>query len=687
MTVGSTTTLTVSGRTLDLRSPEAAPRKYLPELQGLRALAVLMVVAYHVWFGRISGGVDIFLLISAFLLTRQFTQKLEAGRTLELLKYWVHLFKRLLPLVVVVLLATLGATYLLLPETRWQSIFAQAWASLFYFQNWFLASEAVDYYAADHSVASPLQHIWSLSIQGQIFILWPLIFAVAGVTARLARVRIRPLLICIFAAVFAVSLLFSISTTASSQAFAYFDTRTRLWEFALGSLLALALPYLQLRRSVRIGLGWLGIAAMFSCGLILQVGQQFPGYMALWPTLAAACIIVAGDTGSKSGADRFLRWKPLVKLGESSYALYLVHWPLLIFFLVVSGRQEAGLAAGSVIIFISLVAAGALTRWIEAPLRSNTWFGHKRRRALAVVLVCISLVAVPLGSWQFQLQGANRAAQVEAARNSPGAASLQTGFVSQADPGAPPLPALNSLPADEPAFPRPCFTEAEKKTYRCSNGITDGARHIVVLGSSHANVWNTPIMSLAQDNDWTLTSIIKGLCPVGTSVDDGLSEECVEFNAATLAEVRQMKPDLVVTTSTRTDHRAEMPERLDESWVTEIKALNLAGIPVLALRDTPRFAESVPVCIENNLADPNSCGVPKTDIFSAASPTDAVAAELPDTTFLDFTDYFCLGDVCPAVIGNVIVYKDSTHVTASYMATLTPILKREFQDATGWPVE
>lgn len=143
-----------------------------------------MVVVYHVWFGRISGGVDIFLLLSAFLMTGQFTRKLESGRAIELAKYWVHLFKRLLPLIAVTLVVTLGATRLFLPETRWDSIFGQTWASLFYYQNWFLASESVDYYAAQHSVASPLQHFWSLSIQGQIFILWPLMFALAAVIAR-----------------------------------------------------------------------------------------------------------------------------------------------------------------------------------------------------------------------------------------------------------------------------------------------------------------------------------------------------------------------------------------------------------------------------------------------------------------------------------------------------------------------
>ena len=162
-------------------------------------------------------------------------------------------------------------------ESRWNSIFGQSWASLFYYQNWFLAAESVDYYATDHSLASPLQHFWSLSIQGQIFILWPLIFAVAAVVSKRARLKIRPLLMYMFGTLFAVSLVFSIITTYTNQTFAYFDTRTRLWEFALGSLLALALPYLTFGRTTRIVLGWVGWLACSPAASFCRWASSFRG--------------------------------------------------------------------------------------------------------------------------------------------------------------------------------------------------------------------------------------------------------------------------------------------------------------------------------------------------------------------------------------------------------------------------
>ena len=147
---------------------------------------------------------------------------------------------------------------------------------------------------------------------------------------------------------FVASLIFSIEQTYTNQAYAYFDTRTRLWEFALGSLLALSLPYLKPGRVLRVALGWAGLVAMISCGLVLTVDRSFPGFIALWPTLAAAAIIIAGQSGSRYGVDRILSSKPLVALGDNSYALYLWHWPILVLALPPAASTRERAVSGSV---------------------------------------------------------------------------------------------------------------------------------------------------------------------------------------------------------------------------------------------------------------------------------------------------------------------------------------------------
>lgn len=159
------------------RAPSSAPRRFRPEIQGLRSLAVLMVLTSHLFLDRVSGGVDIFLMLSAFLLTLSFTRKVEEGRPLALGRHWLHRFKRLVPAAAATIVGTLAAAWLWLPPSRWAAVIDQAWASVLYVQNWLLATTAVDYYASDDSLASPLQHFWSLSIQGQVFLLWPLVLA------------------------------------------------------------------------------------------------------------------------------------------------------------------------------------------------------------------------------------------------------------------------------------------------------------------------------------------------------------------------------------------------------------------------------------------------------------------------------------------------------------------------------
>ncbi|MCY0904397.1 acyltransferase family protein [Arthrobacter sp. H14-L1] len=667
-------------------------RKFLPEVQGLRSLAVLMVVVYHVWLGRVSGGVDIFLLVSAFLMTRQFVGKVERGAPLDLLKHWLHLFKRLLPAVVVVLLAVLAATYLWLPQTRWKEIFSEIWASMLYFENWALASNSVDYYAADHSVASPLQHFWSLSIQGQVFILWPLIFAAAALLAKVFRLRYRVLLTYVFGLVFLASLVFSIQETGSNQAVAYFDTRTRLWEFALGSLLALALPYLNFPRILRVLLGWIGIVAMISCGIVLEVDQQFPGYIALWPTVAAALIIIAGKTESPIGADRLLSSRPLVFMGGNSYALYLWHWPLLVIYLGVSGQEKAGWFSGTVVIVSAIVLSILTTRFVEKPIRDWKWAESSKLRAGVVMAVSLALVAVPLGGLQLHLDKVSMKAGAGSTPENPGAAALFAGYSPAASAKTAPLvPALTDIADQWPVWDGGCtvIDKSDESRTRCDNGNdANPAKTIAVVGSSHALMWSTPLLEMAKKNNWRVVAFTGGFCPVTDGTDADISPGCADYVRGALDSALELRPDAVVTTSTRAAHSLSTSEYLDPSWAGIISKVTAAGIPVVAIRDTPRFDQtplgSGPDCVAKNLKDYSICATAKDQSFSAVSPTDALQEGLPGVSFLDFTPYFCPEDSCPAVIGNVLVYKDSNHVTRTYLSTLTPVVEQAFIAATGW---
>ncbi|MHA7281681.1 acyltransferase family protein [Arthrobacter sp. TMS2-4] len=664
-------------------------RGFRPEVQGLRALAVLMVVSYHIWFGRVSGGVDIFLLISAFLLSLSFLRRIEGGKPLDLVRHWLHQFKRLLPAVVVVIVGVLGASYVLVPQSRWPDIIEQSWASLFYVQNWVLASNAVDYYADDHSLASPLQHFWSLSVQGQVFILWPLLFLASALLARRFRLKVRGAVLLVFGVVFIASLAFSVWETYTNQAYAYFDTRARLWEFALGTLLALALPFLRLPRAVRILAGWVGVVAMLSGGFILDVQGQFPGYVALWPLLAAALVIVAGQTGSAVGADRFLSAKPLVRVGDLSYALYLWHWPVLVLALIWRDRPSPGVLGGFIIIAVSLVLAYLTMRFVERPMRALAWADKRRRRAVIVLAVCVGLVAAPLALWQDNLRQKSLQLMAQTDVNNPGATVMLPGWTGSIPAGSRPIPDPTALNREWTNFEERCSGTAPAANYpelrdRCSTTASNapGAKHVMVVGDSHAEQWISALGPMLVERDYKGTSLLLGECTFGTE-DASRADVCNRFNDQALDLIQQVKPDVVFTIGTK----AKSGSAQDEVVPGLAEAANILahdGVSVVAIRDTPRMGFAVTECLETHGDTAEECIAARADVLQVESPLPLLRQEAPSVGLMDLTDLFCTIDQCKGIIGNIYVYIDDNHMTRSYGSSTLPEFSRQFEAAAGW---
>ncbi|MGO4186787.1 acyltransferase family protein [Pseudarthrobacter sp. TAF60_1] len=675
-----------SGATSARRKPT-----FRPEVQGLRALAVLMVVTYHVWLGRVSGGVDIFLLISAFLLTLSFVRKVESGTSLNLVRHWLHLFKRLLPAAVVVILGVLAGTWLILPQSRWPMVLEQAWASLLYRQNWLLADTAVDYYAQDHASASPLQHFWSLSIQGQVFILWPLVFAGSAVVWKLLRRRYsisyRAVLAAGFAVILAASLAFSIDQTATNQAYAYFDTRTRLWEFALGSLLALGLPLLNPGRVLRLVLGWAGLAAMVSCGLVLTVDRAFPGFVALWPTLAAAAIIVAGQSGSRFGVDRFLSWKPLVSLGDNSYALYLWHWPVLVLALAATGVESPNLSQGGAIIAASVVLAVLTTRFVEKPLREWHWPQVRSWRTAVVVAACCAVLAGPVAVWQTSLTEVEAATAAQPRELTPGAAQLTQGNGGTPAPAARIIPAPAALDSDWAGIQAPCLgrnAPQDPVLEGCRQEVPSGeiTKRIVVLGDSHAQQYLAALAPVAEARGWELVTLLMPACRFG-AYSETRNAECNTYNRASTAYVLEHRPDAVFTVATLTHEEAPFETEVP-AYLEGIQPIADAGIEIVGIRDNPRFTFNMPECVQRYAPDAPACNPPLNESLVDPSPLESYRGKVAGLHLMDLSDFICAEGICPAVVGNVYVYKDDNHLSRTYVESMIPMFEQRLLAATGW---
>ncbi|ASU86410.1 acyltransferase [Nocardiopsis gilva YIM 90087] len=655
----------------------------------MRAVAVLLVAAYHIWFGRVSGGVDVFLLLTGFLITGSLVRMVERQGRVDVAAFWSRLVKRLFPAASVVLVGVLAAAYLFLPDDRWRDTIHQVVAAALYYENWWLATESVDY-LAQNSAASPVQHFWSLSIQGQFYLLWPVVVGVAAVIAARCGWAVRRAVFVVVAAVFAGSFGYSVLSTAANQQWAYFDTGARLWELALGGLLALGVSSIRLERRVRIVCGWVGLAALVSCGMLIPA-TAFPGYVALWPTAAAVLIIVAGDTGGRFAADRLLTWKPLHTIGDISYPLYLWHWPVLICYLAVTERTAPSLLGGAYILGLSLVLAAG-TKWLVEDRVEQVSRGRPKRLVVpAVGLACLLPVLTAAGGWSAHLDAEQRRLEAFVAdgANYPGAAALADGGAGTAPRDLPVYPPPAQAAVDVPVtYEDGCNQETgPAKVLTCSYGPDDADRTIALVGGSHAAHWFPALHRIARDNGWRVVNIVKGACLFTDAPQRYKGEpytSCAEWNEGVMAELADLRPDAVFTTATTTslDTRAGYGEEMVvDGYVEKWRELAELDIDVFAVRDTPRLGFDSATCVAEK--SPGDCVGERSHSLAERSPLDDVPAVPDNVTFLDLTDHLCTGNRCPSVIGNVLVYWDGNHITSTYMRTLAPALEADLKAAAG----
>ena len=675
--------------------PAPAGRGYRPELHGLRGLAIALVVLYHVFFDRVSGGVDVFLFISAFFLTGSFVRRMEDGRPTAPLAYWARTFKRLLPPAAVVILATLGGVRLLLPASAWMPAINDAIASLLQVENWLLIHRGTDYEAAATAATSPLQHFWSLSIQGQVFLLWPLLFALCAVAARGAGLAPRRVVLVLFALVALASFAWSLVSTAAQQEIAYFDTSTRMWEFAAGSLLALwpaanaAAPASRRARRVRTVLGWAGLAALISTGALIDGRSMFPGWIAAIPLLGATGVFLAGTTGSRLGADRLLASRPFSFLGDVSYGLYLVHWPLLTLLLLSSGRETAGLLRGTLVIAVSLLLAWLLTRVVDTPIRRWRWANARPLRAGAVVAMVLVLGLGPTLGAQTLLQRAADEAERRAYADNPGARVLEPGYTPHpdADPDAEPLPTAATVRSDWGLLDGPCEGELEPEVASVAEGCqaTDApedAPVIVAVGNSRLRQSAMSLIGPARENGWRLVLIHRNSCQFMPGVMTYSGQECFDHNLAVAEHLRKLAPEAVAMHTTV--YRGVGPEEPSEVLDETVGELLDQDIPVIALRTPPRAAENPLDCLDDG-GTVEECTTPLDPEHMPAERADAARLEELSQDgplhAVDLLPVLCPEHECSPLIGNISVFMDEDHITATYMESTGGEVSRQLEES------
>lgn len=669
------------------------------DIQGLRAIAVLLVLAFHVWPKALSGGyigVDVFFVISGFLITGLLFREFENKGRISLLGFYARRIRRLLPAATLTLVAIGVGCYVWLPQALWPDVAKEILASGFYVENLLLVQKSVDYLALEEA-PSPAQHYWSLSVEEQFYIIWPLLMIATGAVARRAGWSVRGALLGSLGAVTAASLAWGIYLSYVDPAPGYFLTTTRIWELGIGGLLALMRFEGGARMPLHSLAGWAGVLGVLASSYFYTTSLPFPGYEALLPTLAAAALIFARSDGS-SWLGRLLGLRPMQYFGDISYSLYLWHWPVVVFYPYVFGREVGQFQDGVTIIVMSVLLAHLSKYWIEDRFRhaGSPAAGHGFKWAYAMGAACMVLITAAAAVPYTSATSLDRRSAL-ADPMYPGAEAFLRNLAVDAAREILPAPGVAKLdrgPAYGGSEGQRCIGEVKgDDLLSCRYGKQDGRFRVVLIGDSHAAHWLPAFERAAVEYNWNFTGLTKSGCAFAdVTVQYGSPgqpakdfPECDQWKWKALEWILAQKPDLVVI-SESPNHRtgglspAQSQELVAKGIVAMSEQVTTAGIPVAMIKHTPWLSLNAPTCMSKPGATVAACsGVRSKAVRDAA--LNMAARMDPDLKLLDFDDAFCKGEQCPVVIGNVFVYRDQHHMTATFSRTLARVLHDRISEA------
>ena len=652
------------------------------DIEGLRAIAVGTVLIYHVGIPFMPGGfvgVDIFFVISGFLITSLLLREVSKSGRISIADFYARRARRLLPAASVVLIATAIAGWFILPGQDRANLGIDVITATFYVINWGLAFRSVDYLAED-AAPSSLQHYWSLSVEEQFYVVWPLIIILGLFLARRSRMRPKPLLFGMLALIAAASLGYSIVHTASDPATAYFYTTTRVWELAIGALLAfLVVRLASLPRGVAEAIAGLGLLLVLWSAFFLDGKTPWPGSWALAPTVGAALIIAAGCASQGTVTARLLSLKPMVWIGGLSYAIYLWHWPLII--LTKAAYPEVRIRHLVVVGILSILLAWLTKHLVEDPIRFHPGLSAKASRGLlfggASMLVTALLgtavwATVPKLDEDARVKGATTLVADEKSDPWTVRKDLDEVLTTSGEVTPDPAVAAEDVPKyyDDDCQVQPGDSEVDTT---CVYGDKDGDKTIAMLGDSKMGQWFPAVVAIAEAEGWRVELYLKSAC---SFTYDGAKEDCEEFGKNTVKHFEEEGAPDVALVSQGSNSTDELQSGIGDA----VKDLQAQDSDVVLLADSPRPGEEqVYTCVEENPEDYSACAFPAEGDGRDGRGSEVLEAAAKDTQapFVDLNEWICPpGKECAPVIGDTLVYRQGSHVTASYIRTLTPMLYR-----------
>ena len=645
-------------------SPSAlrdASHDFRPDIEGLRGLAVLLVVCFHgglAWFSGGFIGVDVFFVLSGYLITGLLVAEFQRTSRIDLVRFYGRRAKRLLPAFALMLTVTLGVAAVIYGPDELLSTARAGRSAAVYLSNVFFGREAADYFAAGVKT-NPFLHTWSLAVEEQFYLFWPLLVWM-GLRGRGSTTPLVWLLTVVSLASLGVCLW----TTANTQTFAFYQLPARAWEFGLGGVAQLLSARLRLLPRV----AWravvlAGLAIVVGSASLIPEGPRFPGALALFPVCGTCLALMGGAALSREGGLRLIAAGPLPALGALSYSWYLWHWPFLVF--AAALFPTIGVGGKLLAVGLSLGCAAAGYVLVENPIRYSRTFTIHPGRAIAMaagIAVCTVGLSTSVVRYSGQL------AQVPVLQR----------IVAVAR-------------ADISRIPRQRCTQATPSSavITCNFGDTSSAIRVVLFGDSHAMQWFNSLEDISNLEHWELTTVVKSGCPV-PSIDvpdqpPRVVQACNTWRRGAFARIPILRAALVVVASSggylevtgRMNHGTGVTlDQWRSGAAASLAALSPSAAEILWVRDPPMPQGDVPTCVERSLRHGwypgGDCAMPRADVLfpAAFEAVRAAARGLPNVSFVDLSDVLCGDTSCPVVRMGVLMYKDDSHLTGAFADSL-----------------
>lgn len=689
------------------------------DIQGLRAVAVTLVALDHANIGPFHGGfvgVDVFFVISGYLITSLLLREADRTGTVSLSSFYARRARRILPAALLVTLVTIVLSVLFLDGARALAVGEQAVWVTFFAANIKFASDETDYFAAGEPV-SPLQHYWSLAVEEQFYLLWPLILiaALALLSRRVGGPRKAAALV--LGVVVVASFAWSLHLTATNPLAAYFSTPARAYELALGALAAAGTPYLSRLRVPRLPFllalaSWVGVGLVVWSALVFTESTPFPGSAAAVPTIGTALLLLGGiERVARWGPQRMLSVLPMRVVGDWSYSFYLWHWPLIIVADYQFG-EVSGFRGGSVLL-VALALSAATYTWVETPFRTRKVWSVGKTRALllypATVLIVLPSVAV--------------ANHVVRSGSEDGGAAISLTTYGQ-DPSDPParfdddpfvalveasvLAAENEMAMPGDLQPNPLDLKESTASLGdcdyigidtedlelCPRGDTDGDQVMVVFGDSHARQWVPALEAIAEDQGYLLYVLVRDGCPsidqTPVTTSGGASVGCQEFQDWAFDTIDELQPDLTVLATDANergfvvdgevvDDDKSVEVLVESGMEATIERVQPASGRTILIGDPPIHKTSPVDCLTRD--DPTLLGCLSEPTRRSERMMRATkrAAESTGADFIITRPWFCVEDKCPTVVGRTVTHRDVEHITVEYSTYLAPKLAEKME--------